>query len=99
MKRWGVIGVQVALLLVVRLAHAGGLGIAGDGFLSSFITWLPTVGYAAMLVGIFAWLASSSDYGQGVLSGSVALTTRGMLGGGAIAIVTALGFTQGAVLS
>jgi hypothetical protein len=67
MKRWSVIGGLMPLLLFVRLAHAGGLGIAGDGFLTSFITWLPTVGYAAMLVGIFAWLASSSDYGQGVL--------------------------------
>jgi hypothetical protein len=99
MKRWGGVGVQLAMLGLAQLAHAGALGVSGDGFLSGMIVWLPTVGYCAMLVGIFAWLASSSDYGQGVMAGALALTTRGMIGGGAIAILTALGFTQGALLS
>jgi hypothetical protein len=51
-----------------------------------------------MLVGIVIWLQASSDYNQAVLAGSVSLGTRGLIGGGALAILTAMGFTQGALL-
>ena len=80
------------------LAHAGGLGVQGDGFLAQFAAWIPTILFIAMLVGIAIWLQASSDYNQGVLSGSVSLITRGVIGGGAIAILAALGFSQGALL-
>ena len=99
MKRWGVLGAYLLVLLMVGLAHAGGLGVQGDGFLTQFADWIPTVLFVAMLVGIAIWLQSSSDYNQGVLAGSVSLFSRGVIGGGAIAILTALGFAQGALLS
>ena len=98
MKRWGVVGAQLLMLLMINLAHAGGLGVTGDGFLTTFADWIPTVLFVAMLVGIAVWLQSSSDYNQGVLAGSVSLVSRGVIGGGAIAILAALGFTQGAIL-
>jgi hypothetical protein len=98
MKRWGVVGAQFLVLLMINLAHASGLGVAGDGFLTQFADWIPTVLFIAMLVGIAIWLQSSSDYNQGVLAGSVSLFSRGVIGGGAVAILTALGFAQGAIL-
>jgi hypothetical protein len=99
MKRWGMVGAQLLMLLVINLAHAGGLGVQGDGFLTQFAAWIPTILFVAMLVGIAVWLQASSDYNQGVLSGSVSLVSRGVIGGGAIAILAALGFTQGALLN
>jgi hypothetical protein len=99
MKRWGMLGAQVLVLLMVTLAQAGGLGVQGDGFLTQFADWIPTVLFVAMLVGIAIWLQSSSDYNQGVLAGSVSLFSRGVIGGGAVAILAALGFAQGALLS
>jgi hypothetical protein len=98
MKRWGVVAAQLVMLLALNLAHAGGLGVQGDGFLTQFAAWIPTILFIAMLVGIAIWLQASSDYNQGVLSGSVSLVSRGVIGGGAIAILAALGFTQGALL-
>jgi hypothetical protein len=98
-KRWGMVGAQLLMLLIINLAHAGGLGVTGDGFLTQFAAWIPLVLFLAMLVGIAIWLQSSSDYNQGVLSGSVSLFTRGVIGGGAVAILAALGFTQGAILN
>jgi hypothetical protein len=99
LKRWGIVVAQFLVLLLVNLAHAAGLGVTGDGFLNTFATWIPTLLFLAMLVGIAIWLQSSSDYGQGVLSGSVSLFSRGVIGGGALAILTALGFSQGAILT
>jgi hypothetical protein len=99
MKRWGVVGAQCVMLLLINLAHAGGLGVQGDGFLTQFAAWIPTILFVAMLVGIAVWLQASSDYNQGVLSGSVSLVSRGVIGGGAIAILAALGFSQGALLN
>ena len=99
MKRYGLVITQFLLLLIINLAHAGGLGVAGDGFLTTFINWIPTILFAAMIVGIAVWLQASSDYNQGVLSGSVSLVSRGVIGGGAIAILAALGFSQGALLN
>ena len=87
------------MLLMVNLAHAAGLGVQGDGFLTTFANWIPTILFLAMLVGIAVWLQASSDYNQGVLSGSVSLVSRGVIGGGAVAILTLLGFTQGALLN
>jgi hypothetical protein len=99
LRRWGVVGAQLLMLLVANLAHAAGLGVTGDGFLTTFANWIPTILFIAMLVGIAIWLQASSDYNQGVLSGSVSLVSRGVIGGGAIAILTALGFVQGAILN
>lgn len=98
MKRWGVVGAQFLVLLMINLAHAGGLGVTGDGFLTQYADWIPTVLFLAMLVGIAIWLQSSSDYNQGVLAGSVSLFSRGVIGGGAVAILAALGFSMGAIL-
>jgi len=99
MKRFRLVGAPLLVLLVSTLAHAGGLGVQGDGFLTQFAAWIPTILFIAMLVGIAVWLQASSDYNQGVLSGSVSLVSRGVIGGGAIAILAALGFTQGALLN
>ena len=97
--RWGLVAAQFLVLLMLNLAHATGLGVTGDAFLNTFSGWIPTVLFLAMLVGIVIWLQSSSDYNQGALSGSVALVSRGVIGGGAIAILAALGFSQGALLN
>jgi hypothetical protein len=99
MKGWGVVVAQFVMFLGVGLAHAGGLGVTGDGFITSFITWVPTILFLAMLCGIVIWLGSSNDHGQGILAGATALSTRGVIGGGALAILAALGFTQGALLN
>jgi hypothetical protein len=99
MKRWGMVAAQFLVLLLVHLAHAGTLGVEGDAFITQFREWIPTILFLAMLVGIAVWLQASSDYNQGVLSGSVSLASRGVIGGGAIAILATLGFTDGALLS
>ena len=99
MKRWGVVGAHLLILLMVNLAQATGLGVQGDGFLATFGAWIPGILFLAMLVGLAVWLQASSDYNQGVLSGSVSLFSRGVIGGGAVAILTALGFAQGAILN
>ena len=65
MKRWGVVGAQLLVLLMINLARAGGLGVQGDGFLTQYADWIPTILFLAMLVGIAIWLQSSSDYNQG----------------------------------
>jgi hypothetical protein len=98
MKRWGVLLGHVLLLLGQSLAYAGTLGVTGDSFLAQYAGWIPTILFLAMLVGIVVWLQSSSDYNQGALAGSVSLITRGIIGGGAVAILGYLGFTQGALL-
>jgi hypothetical protein len=84
---------------MMQVAQAGGLGVVGDGFLTTFAEWIPTILFIAMLIGIAVWLQASSDYNQGVLSGSVSLVSRGVIGGGALAILAALGFSQGALLN
>ena len=99
MKRWGMVGAQLLVLLMINLAHAGGLGVQGDGFITTYAAWIPTILFIAMLGGIALWLSSSNDYNQGVLSGSVALFSRGVIGGGAVGILAALGFAQGAFLN
>jgi hypothetical protein len=83
---------------MMNIAQAGALGVTGDGFLTNFRNWIPGILYLAMLVGIVIWLQASSDYNQAVLAGSVSLGTRGLIGGGALALLTAMGFTQGALL-
>ena len=93
------VGAHLLVLLMINLAHATGLGVQGDGFLNTFSAWIPTILFIAMLVGIAIWLQSSSDYNQGVLAGSVSLMSRGVIGGGAVAILTLLGFSQGALLN
>lgn len=98
MKRWSGLAALLLVLLMTNIAQAGGLGVAGDGFLAAFQNWIPSILYLAMLVGIVIWLQSSSDYNQAVLAGSVSLGTRGLIGGGALAIMTAMGFSQGAML-
>jgi hypothetical protein len=99
MKRWGMVGAQLLVLFMINLAHATGLGVQGDGFVTTFAAWIPTILFIAMLVGIAVWLQSSSDYNQGVLAGSVSLVSRGVIGGGAVGILAALGFAQGALLN
>ena len=99
MKGWVVSVAQLLVLLGFKLAFAAGLGVQGDGFITSFIAWVPTLLYLAMICGIVLWLASSNDHNQGMLAGSTSLATRGVIGGGAIAILAALGFTQGAILN
>ena len=99
MKRWSGVAALFLVLLMMNVAQAAsGLGVPGDGFLTTFRTWLPGILYLAMMVGVIIWLQASSDYNQAVLAGSVSLGTRGLIGGGAIAIMTAMGFTQGAML-
>jgi hypothetical protein len=98
LARWSGVAALFLVLLMMNLAQAAGLGVTGDGFLNSFRAWIPGVLYLAMLVGIVIWLQASSDYNQAVLAGSVSLGTRGLIGGGALAILTAMGFTQGALL-
>ena len=67
--------------------------------MTKFVNWIPTVLFLAMLIGIGVWLQSASDYGQGMLSGSVSLVSRGVIGGRLVAILAAMGFTQGALLN
>jgi hypothetical protein len=97
-QRWTVLIAQLLMLLVVNLAQAGGLGVTGDGFLTTYSTWIPTLLFIAMLAGIALWLSSSSDYNQGLLAGSVSLFSRGVIGGGAVAILAAMGLSMGAVI-
>jgi len=98
LARWSGVAALFLVLLMMNVAQATGLGVTGDGFLTSFRSWIPGILYLCMLVGIVVWLQSSSDYNQAVLAGSVSLGTRGLIGGGALAIMTAMGFTQGALL-
>jgi hypothetical protein len=98
LARWSGVAALFLVLLMMNVAQAAGLGVTGDGFLNSFRSWIPGILYLAMLVGIVVWLQASSDYNQAVLAGSVSLGTRGLIGGGALAIMTAMGFTQGALL-
>jgi len=98
LARWSGVVALFLVLLLMNIAQASGLGVTGDGFLNSFRSWIPGILYLAMLVGIVIWLQASSDYNQAVLAGSVSLGTRGVVGGGALAIMTAMGFSQGALL-
>jgi hypothetical protein len=98
LTRWSGVAALLLVLLMMNVAQAAGLGVTGDGFLNSFRSWIPGILYLAMLVGIVVWLQASSDYNQAVLAGSVSLGTRGLIGGGALTIMTAMGFTQGALL-
>lgn len=98
MKRWGIVGAQLALLGMASVADAAGLGVQGDSFFRTFVNWLPGVSYAAMVCGILLWLSSSNDYNQGVLAGGTALMVRGLIGGGAVGILSGFGFSQGALL-
>jgi hypothetical protein len=97
-KRWVLLAAQLLVLLMINLAQAGGLGVTGDGFLTTYSTWIPTLLFLAMLAGIALWLSSSSDYNQGLLAGSVSLFSRGVIGGGAVAILAAMGLSMGAVI-
>ena len=98
MKRWTLVGAQSLVLLMSTLAHAGGLGVAGDGFVTTFVNWIPTMLFVAGLVGIAVWYQSSSDYNQGLLSGASSVVSRTLIAGGAIAILAAMGLSQGALL-
>jgi hypothetical protein len=97
MKRWGG-EVGVVLLLMTTSVEAAGLGVPGDAFLNTFSLWVVAAGFTVGLVGLAGWIASSMDYGQQLLAGSMGWITRGMFLGGGTVILGAMGLVGGAVL-
>ncbi len=60
-----------------RAAHAAGLGIPLDGFLTTFTTWVIGLGFLIGIVGLAGWVASHMDNAYSpLLSGSVGFFTK-----------------------
>lgn len=80
-------------------AHAGGLGIPLDGFLTQFQTFVIGLGLIMGLVGLAGYVGSLFDNPfSHVLAGSVGFFTKaGLLGGGTV-ILGSLGLVAGGLL-
>jgi hypothetical protein len=92
---WGV----VLLVLSVRWASAGGLGIPLDGFLTTFLTFVTGLGSLIFLLGlgsyVYQWISVPHSP---LLGNSLTMMVLGGLFGGGPVIATQLGLLAGAVL-
>jgi hypothetical protein len=89
----------VAMLLVAVQGHAGGLGIALDSFLSTFMTFVIGLGTIIFLLGlgsyVYQWISVPHSP---LLGNSLTMMVLGGLFGGGPVIATQLGLLAGAVL-
>jgi hypothetical protein len=89
----------VFMLLMVRVAGAGGLGIALDGFLATFQTFIIGLGTIIFLLGlgsyVYQWISVPHSP---LLGNSLTMMVLGGLFGGGTVIATQLGLLTGAVL-
>jgi hypothetical protein len=92
---WGV----VLLLLAAQAAHAGALGIALDGFLATFLTFITGLGVLIFMLGLgsytYQWISVPHSP---LLGNSLTMMVLGGIFGGGPIIATQLGLLQGAVL-
>jgi hypothetical protein len=89
----------VATLMLARVAWAGGLGIALDGFLATFTQFIIGLGVIIFLLGlgsyVYQWISVPHSP---LLGNSLTMMVLGGLFGGGTVIATQLGLIQGAVL-
>jgi len=87
------------IVLGGRAAAAGGLGIALDGFLTAFLTFITGLGGIIFLLGmssyVYQWVSSPHSP---LLSNSLTYIVLGGLLGGTPIIGTQLGLISGALL-
>jgi len=99
MVRRGVGWGSVLLVVSVRLASAGGLGIPLDGFLTTFVTFVTGLGTLIFLLGlgsyVYQWISVPHSP---LLGNSLTMMVLGGLFGGGPIIATQLGLLAGAVL-
>jgi len=100
MFRKQLISVAVILTLTVaRAASAGGLGIALDGFLTTFAQFVIGLGVIIFLLGlgsyVYQWISVPHSP---LLGNSLTMMVLGGLFGGGTIIATQLGLIAGAVL-
>jgi hypothetical protein len=92
---WGL----VLLLLSVRGACAGGLGIPLDAFLATFLLFVTGLGTIIFLLGlgsyVYQWISVPHSP---LLGNSLTMMVLGGLFGGGPVLATQLGLIQGAVL-
>jgi hypothetical protein len=92
---WGV----VLLVLSVRWASAGGLGIPLDAFLATFLLFVTGLGTIIFLLGlgsyVYQWISVPHSP---LLGNSLTMMVLGGLFGGGPVIATQLGLLAGAVL-
>lgn len=89
----------MAFLGLTRLAHAGGLGIALDGFLATFLLFVTGLGTIIFLLGLGAYVYQWISVPHSPLLGnSLTMMVLGGLFGGGPVIATQLGLVQAAVL-
>jgi hypothetical protein len=85
--------------LGVRTASAGGLGIALDGFLTTFLTFATGLGGIIFMLGmcsyVYQWISSPHSP---LMSNSLTYVVLGGLLGGTPIIGTQLGLISGALL-
>src|SRR5215510_5860092 len=100
MRRGNIVGWGVALLLLgARVASAGGLGIALDGFLATFLTFVTGLGIIIFMLGLgsytYQWISVPHSP---LLGNSLTMMVLGGIFGGGPIIATQLGLLSGAVL-
>jgi hypothetical protein len=91
--------VVLIMLGLTRLAYAGGLGIALDGFLATFTLFVTGLGTLIFLLGlgsyVYQWISVPHSP---LLGNSLTMMVLGGLFGGGPIIATQLGLVAGAVL-
>jgi hypothetical protein len=89
----------LCLLMQVRMAAAGGLGIPLDGFLTTLLTFITGIGLLMFTAGAASWGYNylTSPHTP-LLSGTINLMIGGGILGGAGVIGAAIGLTSGALL-
>ena len=100
MRRETVVSLALgATLLTARLASAGGLGIALDGFIATFTQFIIGLGTIIFLLGlgsyVYQWISVPHSP---LLGNSLTMMVLGGLFGGGTVIATQLGLIAGAVL-
>lgn len=86
-------------LVMARAAYAGGLGIALDGFLTTFMNFVIGLGVIIFLLGlgsyVYQWISVPHSP---LLGNSLTMMVLGGLFGGGTVIASQLGLVAGAVL-
>jgi hypothetical protein len=89
----------IVCLLMVSKAHAAGLGIALDGFLTQFMAFIIGLGTLIFLLGlgsyVYQWISVPHSP---LLGNSLTMMVLGGLFGGGPVIATQLGLLTGAIL-